>query len=50
MNPNEFIEWVQQQLENAIGHRNYGSNTKEENKRLDGKIEAFKEVLDKVNE
>jgi len=48
MTPPEFIEWLQQQIEHAEGMRNYHPNTEKENKFWDGKITAFKEVLDKT--
>lgn len=47
MNPDEFLEWVQEQISFAEGWRNYHPNTKEENKFWDGKIAAFNEVLEK---
>jgi len=43
-------EWLQNQLAYAEGVRNYGSNAKEVNRFWDGQIEAFKEVLEKIDD
>lgn len=47
MNPDEFLEWLEQEISFSEGFREHGPNTKEENRYWDGKIAALKEVMDK---
>lgn len=47
MNPDEFLDWLDEQIHFAEGFRNHVPKTKEQNRYWDGKIAALNEVKDK---